>query len=110
MLTFVESQPFTFSAAVTGLSPTGTVTFDDGNSQTLCSSVALSGATATCTSSALTSPSATATTYLLGAGYSGDGNNTASVASVPLVVVVLSAADVLFRDGFESVTAQCPVE
>jgi len=109
-LTFVESQPFTFIAAVTGLSPTGTVTFDDGNSQTLCSSVALSGATATCTSSALTSPSATATTYLLSGGYSGDGNNTASVAAVPLVVVVLSVADVVFRYGFESATAQCPVE
>ncbi len=110
MRTFVESQPFTFSAAVTGLSPTGTVTFDDGNFQTLCSSATLSGGIANCTSSALTSPSATATTYLLGAGYSGDGNNTASVASAPLVVVVLSAADVLFRNSFDSVTAQCPVQ
>jgi hypothetical protein len=110
MLTFVESQPFTFSAAVTGLSPTGTVTFDDGNFQTLCSSVPLSTGTATCTSSALASPSATATTYLLGAGYSGDGNNTTSTASAPLVVVVLSATDVVFRNGFDSATAQCPVE
>jgi len=110
MLTFVESQPFTFSAAVTGLSPTGMVTFDDGNFQTLCSSVPLSAGTATCTSSALASPSATATTYLLGAGYSGDGNNTASTASVPLTVVVLSAADVVFRNGFDSATAQCPAE
>ncbi|MEO5623291.1 MAG: Ig-like domain-containing protein, partial [Dokdonella sp.] len=110
MLTFVESQPFTFSAVVSGLSPTGTVTFNDGNFQTLCASVPLSGGTASCTTSTLASPSATTTTYLLGASYSGDSNNTASLASAPLVITVLSATDVMFRDGFEPATAQCPVE
>ncbi|MEO7324350.1 MAG: Ig-like domain repeat protein [Dokdonella sp.] len=109
MRTFVESQPFTFTATVTGLSPSGTVAFDDGNFQTLCSSVPLSGGTATCTTSMLDSASPT-TTYSLGASYSGDGNNTTSLASAPLVITVLDTAEVVFRDGFEPVSLQCPVE
>ena len=110
MHTFVESQPFTYSAAVTGLSPTGTVTFDDGNFQTLCTAIPLSAGIASCTTSTLASPSFPATIYSLGANYSGDSNNTTSLAAAPLTITVLSAAEALFRDGFEPVTAQCPVE
>jgi len=110
MHTFVESQPFTYSAAVTGLSPTGTVTFDDGNFQTLCTAIPLSAGIASCTTSTLASPSFPATIYSLGANYSGDSNNTTSLAAAPLTITVLSATEALFRDGFEPVTAQCPVE
>jgi hypothetical protein len=108
MRTFVESQPFTYKATVTGLGPTGTVTFDDGNSNSLCSNVALSGGTASCTTSVLTSATPT-TTYLLGASYSGDSNNTTGLAA-PMVVTVLDTAEAIFRDGFDPGSAQCPVE
>jgi len=111
MLTFVESQPFTFDAAVSGVNGTsGNVTFANGSGSTLCSNVALSGGVAACTSNALSANGGTTTIYHLGASYGGDGNHQASSTSAPLTVTVLSAADVIFRSGFEADSLFCPIE
>jgi len=104
MLTFVQGQPLTMTATVTGASPTGNVDFSDGTNA-LCSSVALSSSAADCTTSALTVPNA----YQLTANYDGDGNNAAS-GSGALAVTVLSAADVVFRNGLETELPSCPIE
>lgn len=112
MLTFVESQPFTFAGAVSGVNGVaGDVTFGDGNGNTLCGSVALSGGTAECTSSVLATIGGVPTIYNLTANYSGDSNHEASAAATPLTVTVLGLADVLFREGFEDVNAlTCPIQ
>ena len=111
MLTFVESQPFTLSGTVSGVNGvTGNVTFDDGAGHTLCNQVALTGSAATCTTSALATNAGAPTAYQLGAQFSGDANHQSSAASAPIQVLVLSAQDVVFRDGFESMTLDCPIQ
>ena len=77
-------QPVTFAATVTGVTPTGVVTFNDGAS-VLCSAVAMVGGQAPCITGALTigSHSVTAT-------YAGDVNNAGS-ASPALSQVVNKA-------------------
>jgi hypothetical protein len=71
------SQSVTFTATVTGSSPTGTVTFKDGTT-VICSTVTLSsGGSASCTTSALAVGS-----HSITAVYSGDSNNAASTSSV----------------------------
>jgi len=110
MTKFVELQPFTLSATVSGASPTGSVTFSDGGG-VLCSNVALSAGIATCTSSVLAVGGLdTETPYSLNASYGGDGNNTASASVSPLVITVLRTADVVFRNGFEPESLSCPIE
>jgi flagellar hook-associated protein FlgK len=104
MRTFVQGQPFTMTATVTGASPTGNVDFSDGTNA-LCSSVALSSSAADCTTNALTVPNA----YQLTANYLGDSNNAASGSST-LAETVLSAADVVFRSGLETELPSCPIE
>jgi hypothetical protein len=108
MLTFVQGQPFTMTATVTGASPTGNVDFSDGT-DTLCSNVALSSGAADCTTSALTVPSGTQHVYQLTANYGGDGNNATSLSGA-LGVTVLSAADVVSRNGFDAELPSCPIE
>ncbi|MBS0557750.1 MAG: Ig-like domain repeat protein [Proteobacteria bacterium] len=111
MLTFVEAQPFTLSGTVSGVNGvTGNVTFDDGAGHTQCNQVALIGNAATCTTSALATDAGVPTAYQLGAQFSGDANHQSSAASVPIHVLVLSAQDVVFRDGFEAVTLDCPLQ
>ncbi len=63
----------TFSATITGNTPTGTVTFKDGSSTLATASV--SGNLATYTTSTLI-----AGNHTISAAYAGDGNNTASVS------------------------------
>jgi hypothetical protein len=77
----------TFTATVTGTSPTGTVNFKDGASSISgCSAVALSGSgntlTAQCATSALT-----AATHSITAGYSGNASNGPSTSSALSQVV-----------------------
>jgi hypothetical protein len=69
-------QAVTFTATVTGNSPTGTVQFRDGAAN-LGSPVALSGGTAAFTTSALT-----VGTHAITAVYSGDASNTGSTSPV----------------------------
>jgi len=110
MRTFVETQPFTLSAAVSGANATGSVTFIDGNGGTLCSGIALNSGAATCTSSALGVIGAgTSSVFSLSANYSGDGNHQSS-ASNAFSVTVLRATDVVFRNDFETQTLSCPIE
>jgi len=110
MQTFVEKQPITLSAAVAGANATGHVTFNDGQGGTLCSNATLSTGTSTCTSSALAvTGTATESVYNLTANYSGDVNYMPSTTSA-LTVTVLSAADAVFRNGFEAETLSCPIE
>ncbi|QBB69027.1 Ig-like domain repeat protein [Pseudolysobacter antarcticus] len=109
MNTFVGGQPFTLAAAASGVTPTGSVTFNNG-ATVLCNSVTLSSGAASCTVSTLASIGAdTKDTYSLTAAYSGDGNNTSSNAA-PLTVTVLSAADVIFRSDLEQMLPSCPIE
>ncbi|WP_424630519.1 Ig-like domain repeat protein [Bradyrhizobium sp. SYSU BS000235] len=68
-------QSVTFTATVTGASPTGTVQFKDGASN-LGAAVALAGGTATFTTSALASGG-----HAITAVYSGDGNNATSTST-----------------------------
>lgn len=80
-------QTVTFTATVTGASPTGTVTFRDG--ATVLGTSPLSGGTATLTTSSLTLGS-----HSITAEYGGDANNAAST-SAALIQVVSTAADSL---------------
>jgi len=110
MTTFVENQPFTSKATVDGVNASGSIAFIDDQGATLCSNVALSSGASTCTSSALMVPSPfTQFTYHLTGNYSGDGNYKPSTTNA-LTVNVLSAADVVFRNGFEVQTLSCPIE
>ncbi len=109
MQTFVAQQPFTMNLAVNGVNATGNVTFNDGHGGTLCT-VALGSGISTCTTSALiVSGSADESIYSLTASYSGDGNYQPSLSNV-LIVKVLSAVDVVFRNAFETETLSCPTE
>jgi len=48
-------------------------------------------------------------THDLKATYGGDANNVGST-SVRLSVTVLNAADVVFRNGYETESLSCPIE
>jgi hypothetical protein len=73
----------TFTATVTGSSPTGSVDFlDSGSSIGGCAAVLLGGGTAQCTTSTLASG-----THSIVAKYSGDGSNAASQSGVLWQVV-----------------------
>jgi hypothetical protein len=75
--------PVTFTATVTGSSPTGSVNFTDGASSiTGCAAVALSGGSAQCATSALTQG-----THSIVAKYSGDATHAVS-QSAPLSQMV----------------------
>jgi len=113
MLTFVENQPFTMTASVTGASPTGSVTFETEDATVLCANVThvpLSSGIATCTTNALTVAGlGTVQIYSLTATYAGDGNNAASESS-SIVVTALDAGDVIFRNDLEVDLPTCPIE
>jgi len=105
---FVENQPFTFVATISG-APTGTVDFFNGATN-VCPGVVVASASASCTVNNLAvQGGATASTLTLTATYNGDTNYTASL-SPDLDVIVLSAADVVFRGGFEAESIDCPLE
>lgn len=72
----VFGQSVTFTASVTGSSPTGTVTFNDG-ATALCTSVALSSGQAQCATSALAVGS-----HSITGSYAGDANNAGSTSAV----------------------------
>ena len=112
MTTFIAPpvQPFTYSATVSGANPTGSATFSDGNGVTLCNAVALNNGTVTCTTQALVVGAANETIFNLKASYNNDANHLASASVVPLTVELLSAANVVFRNGFEAELATCPIE
>jgi len=110
MTTFVEGQPFTMNAGVTGANPSGGITFKDGVGTVYCSNVALSAGSAVCTTSnILVQGGGGESIYAMHADYSGDSSN-ASSTSGPLALTVLSAAEVVFRNGYEPESLSCPVE
>jgi hypothetical protein len=110
MTTFVEDQPFTMNASVTGTTPTGTLSFATQDNVMLCGNVSLVSGSASCTTSALTvvAPAAEQV-YGLKATYSGDSNNAASTSAV-LTVAVLDVSAVVFRNGFDMDSLSCPIE
>jgi hypothetical protein len=79
-----SGQSVTFTATVTGSSPTGTVQFKDGGSD-LGSAVTLSGSSAELTTSSLA-----VATHSISAVYSGDANNLASTSNTVNQVVTAS--------------------
>ena len=93
----------TFTASVTGFSPTGSINFTDGGvSISGCSAVALAGSgntrTAQCSTSALG-----AATHSIVASYGGDSSNAASVsATLSQVVSSVSPPSSLVNPSFES--------
>jgi len=103
--TFVANQPFTMTAAVTGFSPGGSSTFDDGAGAIAgCTSVVLTGGAANCVTSTLPVGLRNLT-----AAYGGDANNLSST-SPSLFVSVLDPTDALMRNGFETVISGCPTK
>jgi hypothetical protein len=105
---FVENQPFTFVATVSGTA-TGSVDFFNGATN-VCAGVAVVSASASCTVNNLAAQGqGTASTLTLTAAYTGDANYSGSI-SPDFNVIVLSAADVVFRGGFEAESIDCPIE
>jgi hypothetical protein len=97
----VAGTSVTFTATVSGSSPTGTVNFTDGGSTLSgCGAVPLAGGgnsrAAACTTSSLA-----VGTHAIAAAYSGDGNNAAS-SSTPLSQVIHTAAATLVNPSFET--------
>jgi Bacterial Ig-like domain (group 3)/Autotransporter beta-domain/IPT/TIG domain len=84
-------QPVTFSARVTGSSPTGAVTFLDG--ATAIGSVTLAGGTA-----ALTTSSLATGTHSITAKYAGDANNSSSASAALVQTVNIPQASVRLRE------------
>jgi hypothetical protein len=106
--TFVENQSITLTATVTGSNPSGVVAFTD-DTDTLCNNVTLSAGAAACQTPMLSvQGGGTSSVYDITASYGGDNNNLASVSSPTLEVTVLTAADVVFRGGFEPTIPGCP--
>jgi uncharacterized protein (DUF1800 family) len=67
----------TFTATVTGNSPTGTISFSDSGASIGCAAVALTSGTATCSTAALTQG-----THTIVASYGGDASNMGSSGTV----------------------------
>ena len=94
-------QSVTFTATVTGASPTGTVTFKDGS--TTLGAGTLNGGTATYSTSSLAVGS-----HGIAAVYGGDGNNTGSTSATltmtvnPRPITVTAAGDSRTYDGTTS--------
>jgi hypothetical protein len=107
---FVENQPFTFNATMSG-SATGTVDFyNESTSINMCPGVAVAAGSASCTVDNLAvQGSGTSSKFALIAKYNGDTNHLYST-SPELDVTVLSAADVVFRAGFDAESLNCPIE
>ena len=108
--TFVEGQPYTLVASLSGgVNATGSVDFKDGQNA-LCGNVALGNGTATCRATLSAHQQAVAT-LALGASYGGDANNAASQAS-PWSVTVLGLIEAIFRNGFDvpGNPDACPIE
>ncbi|MHB8817035.1 MAG: IPT/TIG domain-containing protein, partial [Steroidobacteraceae bacterium] len=90
-------QPVMFTAKVTGLSPTGTVTFFDGGTQI--GTGTLAAGTATFTTSSLTVGS-----HSITARYSGDTNNAASASAALMQIVNVPSDSIKLREMQVSVT------
>lgn len=109
MTTFVENQSIALTATINGSNPTGGVSFQDGTN-VLCNNVGLSSGSASCQTPALmVQGGGTSYQYHPTASYSGDNTNGSSTSS-SLVITVLSAADVIHRNGFETESLSCPIE
>jgi len=106
--TFVEGQPITFQSSTTSSqSPTGTVTFDKGGAP-MCADVPLVAGLATCSVTDLVVVGGgPLSVYDVSAIYPGDSDNLPSTSAI-LPVTVLSAVEVLLRDGFDLGGAGCP--
>jgi hypothetical protein len=109
MTTFVEGQPYTLTATLSGgINATGTVDFDDGQN-TLCSTIPFANATAPCQAILSAYGQPTQRLFLV-AGYSGDANNAPSQASA-LTVTAIGFAEAIFRNGFDRHDPDaCPIE
>jgi len=99
--TFVEGQPITFQSNTTSSqAPTGAVTFDKGGAA-MCTDVPLAAGAATCTVTDLAVVGGgPLSSYDITAIYGGDADNLPSTSAI-LPVTVLSATEVLLRDGFD---------
>jgi hypothetical protein len=91
-------QPVTFTAAVTGTAPTGTVTFFDGGTQ-IGGAALSSGGSATFTTSALSLGN-----HPITARYGGDANNNAGTSAVLTQSVGLAPDSIKLREMQVSVT------
>lgn len=110
MRTFVEGQPYTLVATLTGsVNASGSVDFDDGQNA-LCGNVPLLNGAATCVAT-LSANQQPAAALALGAGYAGDANHMSSQAA-PFNVTVLGLIEAIFRNGFDPTgdPDDCPIE
>jgi hypothetical protein len=106
--TFVENQPFTMTATVSGFAtPSGVVTFND--TAIVLGTIPLIAGGATFTVGAFEVPDGIPVeTHMLVAAYAGDGQNTSSTSTM-LLANVLNVDEAIFRNGFDSATPACPV-
>lgn len=108
MTEFVENQPFTVVANIGGTA-TGTVDFFIGP-MNVCANVAVVSASASCTVDNLVIRNGNNANHpVFTATYNGDSNHLSST-SPDFPVTLLNAADVIFREGFESASLDCPIE
>src|SRR4051794_19014990 len=92
----------TFDAVMEPSQLAGTLDFS-ADAATLCANVSLSAGSASCNSSALPVQDA----LTLSAHYAGDAHYAPATATAPIVVRVLSAGDVVYRDDFELGAVGC---
>ncbi len=108
--TFVEIQPFTADAIVSGFDSTGAVTFSNDSGTVLCANVPLVSGGATCTTSVLSTTGSDPEDHLsLIAIYAGDSNHSPSTSPL-LMLTVLNSGEVVYRNGFEMESQLCPIE
>jgi hypothetical protein len=109
MSTFTEGEPFTLQASVSPSSDTsGTISFTDSFDYQ--SPLAISGCGGSTPTQGCTTSALAAGHHSFKAIYNNIDFFSASSNSHALVANVLAAAYVLFRNGLEADTAQCPVE
>jgi len=90
-------QAVRFTATVTGVTPTGTVTFYDGGTQ-------IGAATLTDGTASFSTSSLTPGSHSITARYSGDGNNAASTSAALLQTVNVPANSITLRELQDSAT------
>jgi YVTN family beta-propeller protein len=102
--TIQAGQPVTFTATVTGASPTGTVQFMDGATN-LSSAVTLSGGSAQLTTSTLTVGG-----HSITAAYSGDANNSKTTSAAVTETVTQESSTTALSTSAATIQAGQPVK
>lgn len=113
MRTFTENQPYSYGASVSPVGSgtvQGTMTYTQNPPGTVLCSLDVTAAPVCSTTSLATSGSDTQDSYLLEASFAPSTSDWQPSSGFTIAVTVLSAADVVFRNGLESAVEGCPVQ